>query len=54
MRLFAPNETVAKSRFYYFLRQLRKMKAATSEIIAIHPVSIGGATARTKREQESR
>lgn len=54
MRLFAPNETVAKSRFYYFLRQLRKMKAATSEIIAIHPVSIGGAIARTKREQESR
>jgi large subunit ribosomal protein L18Ae len=40
MRLFAPNETIAKSRFFYFLRQLRKMKAATSEIVAIHAVSI--------------
>lgn len=40
MRIFAPNETVAKSRFFYFLRQLRKMKAATSEIIAVHAVSI--------------
>lgn len=40
MRLFAPNETIAKSRFFYFLRQLRKMKAATSEIVAIHAVSV--------------
>ena len=40
MRIFAPNETVAKSRFFYFLRQLRKMKAATSEIVAIHAVSV--------------
>ncbi|PWN20962.1 ribosomal protein L18ae [Microstroma glucosiphilum] len=38
MRLFAPNETIAKSRFFYFLRQLRKMKAATSEIVAIHAI----------------
>lgn len=40
MRIFAPNTTVAKSRFFYFLRQLRKMKSATSEIVAIHAVSI--------------
>ncbi|CAO1615790.1 unnamed protein product [Parajaminaea phylloscopi] len=39
MRIFAPNTTVAKSRFFYFLRQLRKMKSATSEIVAIHPVA---------------
>lgn len=40
MRIFAPNETVAKSRFWYFVRQLRKMKRATGEIVAIHAVSI--------------
>lgn len=49
MRIFAPNETVAKSRFFYFLRQLRKMKAATSEIVAIHAVSIS--TTRDKRRK---
>lgn len=38
MRLFAPNETFAKSRFWYFARQLRKMKKATGEIVAVHKV----------------
>ncbi|MCO5553564.1 hypothetical protein L7F22_007087 [Adiantum nelumboides] len=38
MRIFAPNETVAKSRFWYFVRQLRKMKRATGEIVAIHAI----------------
>ncbi|KAK0521027.1 60S ribosomal protein L20B [Tilletia horrida] len=38
MRIFAPNTTVAKSRFWYFVRQLRKMKKATGEIVAIHAI----------------
>ena len=40
MRIFAKNETVAKSRFWYFVRQLRKMKKATGEIVAVNVVSI--------------
>lgn len=38
MRIFAPNEVVAKSRFWYFLRQLKKAKAATGEIVAVNKV----------------
>lgn len=40
MRIFAVNKSVAESRFWYFVRQLRKMKKATGEIVAIHAVSI--------------
>ena len=54
MRIFAPNETVAKSRFFYFLRQLRKMKAATSEIVAIHAVSIRRASRRGREKHIGR
>ncbi|KYK55897.1 putative 60S large subunit ribosomal protein [Drechmeria coniospora] len=35
MTIFAPNETVAKSRFWYFLRGLRKVKKATGEIVSV-------------------
>ncbi|KAG5830765.1 hypothetical protein ANANG_G00314060 [Anguilla anguilla] len=31
MRIFAPNHVVAKSRFWYFVSQLRKMKKASGE-----------------------
>jgi large subunit ribosomal protein L18Ae len=34
MRIFAINEVVAKSRFFYFLRQLKKVKRATGEIVS--------------------
>lgn len=34
MRVFAPNEVVAKSRFFYFLRQLKKVKRTTGEIVS--------------------
>ncbi|KAF7257274.1 hypothetical protein EG68_05614 [Paragonimus skrjabini miyazakii] len=40
MRIFAPNSVVAKSRFWYFIRQLKKMKKGSGEILAcdrIHP-----------------
>ncbi|CAG8747630.1 2161_t:CDS:2 [Dentiscutata erythropus] len=38
MRLFAPNEVVAKSRFWYFLTKLRKIKKAAGEIVSINEI----------------
>lgn len=40
MRIFAPDHIVAKSRFWYFLRQLRKFKKATGEIVSIQQVRL--------------
>lgn len=42
MRIFAPNEVVAKSRFWYFLRGLRKVKKATGEIVSVNVVRTAG------------
>jgi len=39
MRIFAPNEVVAKSRFWYYLRQLKKVKKATGEIVSVNQIS---------------
>ncbi len=39
MRIFAPNEVVAKSRFWYFLGKLRKIKKANGEIVTLNQVS---------------
>ncbi|KAG1103689.1 hypothetical protein G6F62_005228 [Rhizopus arrhizus] len=39
MRIFAPNDVVAKSRFWYFLKKLRKVKKAAGEIVALNQVS---------------
>lgn len=39
MRIFAANEVIAKSRFFYFLRQLKKAKRATGEIVSCTAVS---------------
>ena len=39
MRIFAPNTVVAKSRFWYFLMKLRKVKKANGEIVTINLVS---------------
>jgi large subunit ribosomal protein L18Ae len=38
MRIFALNEVVAKSRFWYYLRKLKKVKKANGEIIAVNKV----------------
>lgn len=35
MRIFAPDPIVAKSRFWYFLRQLKKFKKSTGEIVSV-------------------
>jgi len=38
MRIFATDPVVAKSRFWYFLRQLRKFKKTTGEIVSVEEV----------------
>merc|ERR1711915_966516 len=38
MRIFAPDKVVAKSRVWYFLRQLRKLKKTTGEIVRVEQV----------------
>jgi len=46
MRIFAPNDVVAKSRFWYFLMKLRKVKKANGEIVSLnvihekHPLNV--------------
>jgi len=39
MKLFAPNEVMAKSRFWYFMHQMRKMKKTTGEILDVNEIS---------------
>ncbi|MTV28963.1 hypothetical protein FTX61_26865, partial [Nitriliruptoraceae bacterium ZYF776] len=34
MRIFAPDSVTAKSRFWYFIRQLKKMKKGSGEIVS--------------------
>ena len=38
MRLFAPNAVVAKSRYWYFLAKLHKLKRATGQILAVNEI----------------
>lgn len=38
MRIFAPNQVVAKSRFWYFLTKLRKVKKGNGEIVSVNVV----------------
>ncbi|KAI0065230.1 60S ribosomal protein L20 [Artomyces pyxidatus] len=38
MRIFAVNDVVAKSRFWYFLRKLKKVKKANGEIIGVNVI----------------
>ncbi|KAI8384563.1 60S ribosomal protein L18ae [Radiomyces spectabilis] len=38
MRIFAPNTVVAKSRFWYFLKKLRKVKKAAGEIVSLNEI----------------
>ena len=39
MRIFAPDAVFAKSRFWYFLRQLRKFKKTTGEIVSVEEIT---------------
>ncbi|KAF2211803.1 hypothetical protein CERZMDRAFT_106378 [Cercospora zeae-maydis SCOH1-5] len=38
MRIFAANDVVAKSRFWYFLAKLRKIKKANGEIVSLNKI----------------
>lgn len=38
MKIFAPNQVVAKSRFWYFLRKLKRVKKANGEILAVNEI----------------
>jgi large subunit ribosomal protein L18Ae len=38
MRLFASDSVIARSRFWYYLSLLRKVKKANGEIVAIHEI----------------
>ena len=38
MRIFAPNTVVAKSRFWYFLRKLKRVKKGNGEILAVNEI----------------
>ena len=38
MRIFATYQIVAKSRFWYFLKQLRKFKKTTGEIVSMEEI----------------
>ena len=47
MRIFAPNDVVAKSRFWYFLSKLKKVKKTNGEIVSLNKVSDAHTSART-------
>jgi len=38
MRIFAPNTVVAKSRFWYFLMKLKKVKKSNGEIVSLNVI----------------
>jgi large subunit ribosomal protein L18Ae len=38
MRLFAQNAVVARARFWYFMRTLKKLKKINGEIVAFHEI----------------
>jgi len=38
MKIFAPNTVVARSRFWYYLSKLKKVKRANGEIAEIHEI----------------
>ncbi|KAI5955136.1 RPL20B [Candida jiufengensis] len=39
MRIFAPNTVVAKSRYWYFLQKLHKVKKTLGEIVSVNIIS---------------
>lgn len=38
MKIYSPNDKIAKSRFWYFLKKLKKIKKAKGEIISIKEI----------------
>ncbi len=39
MKIFAANTVIAKSRFWYFMHQMRKMKKTTGEILDVNEIT---------------
>lgn len=54
MRIFAPNDVVAKSRFWYFLTKLKKVKKANGEIVSLNKVCYDGYIQSRKRKKRNR
>ncbi|KAI2803390.1 60S ribosomal protein L18A [Blomia tropicalis] len=48
MTIFAPDHIVAKSRFWYFLSKLKKIKKANGEIVEIKEIQESNAADRVK------
>ncbi|KAH9425053.1 ribosomal protein L18A [Dermatophagoides pteronyssinus] len=48
MTIFAPDAIIAKSRFWYFLARLKKIKKANGEIVEIKEVQESNAALRVK------
>ena len=46
MNVFAPNSVVAKSRFWYYMSMLNRVKKANGEILQINEVTAGSRAAR--------
>ena len=40
MKLFAPNTVIARSRFWYYLSLLKKVKRANGEIVGVNQVGL--------------
>ncbi|GJJ10261.1 60S ribosomal protein L20A [Clathrus columnatus] len=38
MRIFAKNQVIAKSRYWYFLKQLNKVKPSSGEIVSVNVI----------------
>ena len=46
LRIFAPDMITAKSRYWYFVTQLRRMKKTQGEIVLCQQASVSSLTAR--------
>ena len=51
MKLFAPNEVLARSRFWYYMHQYRKMKKTTDEVLDVN--EIVQATQKNRHERQA-
>jgi len=47
MKIFAKNHVIAKSRFWYFISRLKKVKKANGEILAVERIRESGVAAHT-------
>ena len=48
MQVFAPNKVIARSRFWYFMSRINKLKKANGEIIAMKEVKDADANLKVK------